>query len=138
MPTFLQVAMWHFFLLFGIASVIFLFLSKACSVLFELRVGDGRNLLTSETPGSCVRVQPMNCRHRTAARRGDPHPSSADLSKALSGCSRQWLAWSLVILRTEQRLLRETESLSGWRRGSVGMTTPGFIERLIEEHELGD
>lgn len=87
---FSQVAIWHFFFFFlGIASVIFLFLSKACSDLFELRVGDGRNLLTSETLGSCLRVQPVNCRDRTATGRGDPQPSSADLSKALSGCTRQ-------------------------------------------------
>lgn len=125
---FLQVTIRHYKarLLLGTAGMISLFLPEACSDLFELRACDGRDLLTSETLGSCVRVQPVNCRHRNANRR-----ASAQLCCPQQGCARVQQAGTALEFgyhEEEQLLPRGTESLSHRRHGSVGMTTPGNIE----------
>lgn len=102
----MHVVIWHFLFLLGIAHVICLFPSKTCSDPFELRVHDGRNLLTSEACGSYLRAQKLQPREEILT----PVLLTSGRLCQVASCS-DWPG-ALVIIRMEEVLLRGTGSLS--------------------------
>lgn len=138
-------AIWHFFCLLGIAGVIFLLLSEACSDLFEMWVCDGicspaKHLAAvwGFSPWS-DEVQAQKCRQeiRSPAQLCWPQQGSARLPQAVAGPGFGHQGHG-------------AESLSRWRRGSAAMAAPGnskvnsgiwtqrsnSASQLLDQHDL--